>query len=76
MFHFVSFINIYTWWPLRSKVCFTGAMLKTNYNNTYKEITIYIQLNEILRSDIIYRTKQLNKQKRVPFIIFLRKHGF
>ena len=23
-----SFLNIYTWWPLRSNVCLQGAMLK------------------------------------------------
>ena len=27
-----------------------GAMLKTNYNYTYKLIYIYIQLNEILHN--------------------------
>ena len=25
---FISFLNIYTWWPLRSKVCFTGGHVK------------------------------------------------
>ena len=54
IFHFEIFIH---GGPSNLKSVLQGAMVKTNYNDTYKEAYIYIQLNEILYNNIIYRTK-------------------